>query len=56
MGLAKGDWDWSLWADNLSNNRELVSFQGTSAVATRVGLRAIYLTPRTLGLNVSYRF
>jgi len=56
VGLAKGDWDWSLWADNLSNNRELVSFQGTSAVATRVGLRAIYLTPRTLGLNVSYRF
>jgi iron complex outermembrane receptor protein len=55
-GIGKGDWDFSFWIDNLSNNRELVSFQGTSAVATRTGLRAIYLTPRTVGMNASYRF
>jgi iron complex outermembrane receptor protein len=55
-GVGKGDWDFSVWIDNLSNNRELVSFQGTSAVATRVGLRAIYLQPRTVGFNASYRF
>ena len=39
-----------------ANNRELVSFQGTSAVGSRTGLRAIYLTPRTIGLSASYRF
>lgn len=55
-GVSHGSWDLSLWVENLSNNRELVSFQGTSAVAERVGLRAIYLTPRTIGMNLSYRF
>lgn len=55
-GLSQDLWDASFWVDNLSNNRELVSFQGTSAVASRVGLRGIYLTPRTVGVNLSWRF
>ncbi len=55
-GMGVGDWDFSAWINNLSNNRELVSFQGTSAVGSRTGLRAIYLTPRTIGLSASYRF
>lgn len=55
-GLGFGDWDFSAWINNVSDNRELVSFQGTSAVGSRTGLRAIYLTPRTLGVSASYRF
>ncbi|WP_162245920.1 MULTISPECIES: TonB-dependent receptor [unclassified Roseateles] len=55
-GLSFGDWDFSGWVNNLTDTRPLVSFQGTSAVAQRVGLRAIYLTPRTVGLSASYRF
>jgi len=56
LGLSKGAWEASVWVDNLSNERSLVSFQGTSAVGVRTGLRAIYLVPRTVGLNLSYRF
>ncbi|MBH9552604.1 TonB-dependent receptor [Inhella gelatinilytica] len=56
VGLSQGNWNLSLWVDNLTNERELVSFQGTSAVASRVGLRAVYLTPRTVGLNLGWRF
>ena len=56
LGLSKGAWEASVWVDNLSNERTLVSFQGTSAVGVRTGLRAIYLVPRTVGLNLSYRF
>ncbi|MFH7043363.1 hypothetical protein ABT392_13740 [Paucibacter sp. JuS9] len=55
-GLSWGNWDLSGWVNNLTDTRPLVSFQGTSAVAQRVGLRAIYLTPRTVGLSASYRF
>jgi len=55
-GLGVGDWDFSAWINNVANNRELVSFQGTSAVGSRTGLRAIYLTPRTLGVSASLRF
>jgi iron complex outermembrane recepter protein len=46
----------NLWADNLADKRALASFQGTSAVGSRTGLRAMYVTPRTVGLNVSYNF
>jgi iron complex outermembrane recepter protein len=56
LSVGKGPWDITLWGQNLTNNRELVSFQGTSAVGRIAGLRAIYLTPRTIGLNLSYSF
>ena len=56
LGFSKGDWEASVWVDNLTNERTLVSFQGTSAVGVRTGLRAIYLVPRTVGVNASYRF
>jgi outer membrane receptor protein involved in Fe transport len=56
LGLSKGPWDANLWVENLTDQRKLTSFQGTSSVASRTGLRAIYLTPRTVGVNLSYRF
>ena len=56
VGVSKDNWDVSLWVDNLTDDRTLVSFQGTSGVASRTGLRAIYVTPRTIGMNLSYRF
>jgi iron complex outermembrane recepter protein len=56
VGMTMGAWDVNLWADNVTDKRALASFQGTSAVAVRTGLRAMYVTPRTVGLNVSYNF
>lgn len=56
VGTSFGKFDVSLWVNNLADDRTLVSFQGTSAVGDRAGLRAIYLTPRTVGVNASYRF
>lgn len=56
LGMTMGAWDVNLWADNLTDKRALASFQGTSAVGARTGLRAMYVTPRTVGLNVSYNF
>ncbi len=56
MGIGKGNWDFGAWIDNLTNERELVSFQGGGTEVARAGLRAIYLTPRTLGVSLSYRF
>lgn len=56
VGVSSGTWDANLWVENLTDKRALASFQGTSAVAERTGLRAIYVTPRTVGVNVSYKF
>jgi iron complex outermembrane recepter protein len=56
VGINKDNWEASFWIDNLTDKRTLVSFQGTSAVGNRTGLRAIYLVPRTMGVNLSYKF
>ena len=52
LGVSKDAWDASLWVQNLSNERAQVSSQA----AGLMGPRAIFLTPRTVGVNVSYRF
>jgi iron complex outermembrane receptor protein len=54
VGLAKGPWSTTLWVQNLTNERALVSLSGQSDQV--LGPRAIYTTPRTVGLNLSYRF
>jgi iron complex outermembrane recepter protein len=56
VGVSKDNWDASLWVDNLTDERALASFQGTSAVGARTGLRAMYVPPRTIGVNLSYKF
>jgi outer membrane receptor protein involved in Fe transport len=56
VGFSRGPWSANLWVDNLTDERTLVSFQGTSAVGNRTGLRAIHLVPRTIGVNATYRF
>jgi outer membrane receptor protein involved in Fe transport len=56
VGVSKGKWDASLWVDNLTDDRTLVSYQGAAAVGSRTGVRAIYVTPRTIGVNLSYHF
>jgi outer membrane receptor protein involved in Fe transport len=54
VGLAKGPWSTTLWVQNLTNERALVSLSGQ--LDQVLGPRAIYTTPRTVGLNFSYRF
>jgi iron complex outermembrane recepter protein len=51
-GLSWGAYDASLWVNNLSNVQSLRSAQ----VDGIMGYRAIYGTPRTLGVNFSYTF
>ncbi|MFM8345987.1 MAG: hypothetical protein ACKOB5_16050, partial [Betaproteobacteria bacterium] len=53
-GLAKGPWNATLWVQNLADTRALVSIQNPNDQV--VGPRLIYNTPRTVGLNLSYRF
>ncbi|MFM8345959.1 MAG: TonB-dependent receptor [Betaproteobacteria bacterium] len=53
-GLAKGPWNATMWVQNLADTRALVSIQ--SPFDQVVGPRLIYSTPRTVGLNLSYRF
>jgi iron complex outermembrane recepter protein len=52
VGLSKDAWDANLWIDNLSNVRKVVSGQ----TGGLMGPRVIYTTPRTVGLNFSYKF
>ena len=51
-GLAWGAYDASLWVRNLTNVQSLRSSQAAGIM----GYRGIYGTPRTLGVNFSYRF
>ncbi|MBC7377154.1 MAG: TonB-dependent receptor [Burkholderiaceae bacterium] len=51
-GLSKGDWDVSLWVQNLTNTQADVSNQDSGLM----GYRSIYTTPRTIGVNFSYNF
>lgn len=52
--LAKGPWSATLWGQNLANTRALVSIQ--NAYDQVVGPRLIFSPPRTVGLNLGYRF
>ena len=54
IGLGKGAWNATLWAQNLTDERALVSLQ--NALDQVLGPRLVYATPRTVGLNLSYRF
>jgi outer membrane receptor protein involved in Fe transport len=53
-GATHGDWDVSVWVQNLNNKRAEVSGQGSSTDI--MGPRVIYATPRTIGTNISYSF
>lgn len=51
-GVDFGDFDVSLWVENLTNERAQVSQQ----IDRVMGARIIYTAPRTYGLNLSYAF
>jgi iron complex outermembrane recepter protein len=52
VGLSRDAWDVQLWIENLTNERALVSGQASGIMGERV----ILTTPRTIGLNASYKF
>ncbi|MBM3864814.1 MAG: TonB-dependent receptor [Verrucomicrobia bacterium] len=56
VGLYRDKWDLSLWVDNLTNNRALVSNNAGTSQSGQLGSRAIYLPPITIGTTVSYRW
>jgi len=51
-GLSRGNWDAQLWVSNLTNLRLVSSVQA----AGLMGPREISPQPRTVGVNLSYRF
>jgi outer membrane receptor protein involved in Fe transport len=51
-GLSRGPWDLGFWVQNLTDEDVIVSNQPGGIV----GRRVIRLTPRTFGLNLSYRW
>ena len=51
-GMSWGEYDASLWVRNLTNVQSLRSAQAAGIM----GYRGIYGTPRTVGVNFSYRF
>ncbi|MBC7919384.1 MAG: TonB-dependent receptor [Rhodoferax sp.] len=53
LGVSRGQWDASLWVENLTDQRAIVS---TLASAGLMGSRVFYTTPRTVGMNLSYNF
>lgn len=54
LGLAKDNWNASLWVQNLTDVRSPVSVQGLGD--TIMGTRMITTTPRTIGLSYTYRY
>ncbi len=51
-GIGQAPWEAVLWADNLGDERKIVSNQNAGIM----GRRIITTTPRTIGLNLSYAF
>lgn len=56
MGWSNSVWDASISVTNLTNDRSLVSVQGSNGGGNRDGLRAIYNRPQTVSFNLSYKF
>lgn len=50
--LGKDSWDAQLWISNLTNLKRVVSSQAAGIM----GPRDIFMQPRTIGVNLSYRF
>jgi iron complex outermembrane recepter protein len=56
MGWSNQVWDASMSVTNFTNERALVSVQGSNGSGNRDGLRAIYTRPLTAYFNISYKF
>ena len=56
VGLSKNNWDVSLWVNNLTDNRAVVSNNTGTGQRSELGPRIVSLTPLTAGLNLSYAF
>ncbi len=52
IGVERDAWGVQLWAENLADKRAIVSSQAGGIMGERI----IYTQPRTLGMNLSYRF
>ena len=52
VGVERDAWSVQLWVENLSDERALVSSQASGIMGERV----IYTQPRTVGMNLSYKF
>lgn len=56
IGLSKDNWDLSVWANNLTDSRAVVSNNTGTGQRDELGARIVYVTPLTIGVNFSYFF
>lgn len=56
VGLSKESWDVSLWANNLTDTKAVVSNNTGTGQRDDLGARMVYATPLTVGVNLSYYF
>lgn len=56
VGLSKDNWDASVWINNLTDKKAVVSNNTGTGQRSDLGARLVYLTPLTVGLNLSYFF
>lgn len=56
VGVSKDNWDLSLWANNLTDTRAVVSNNTGTGQRQELGARVVYVTPLTMGVNFSYFF
>ena len=56
VGYGEGPWDATLWVENLANERAVRSYASTAYFGRTVGTREFFNNPRTIGLQLSYRF
>lgn len=56
FGLSKDNWDVSIWVNNLTDKKAVVSNNTGTGQRSDLGARLVYVTPMTVGLNLSYYF
>jgi iron complex outermembrane recepter protein len=56
VGYGEGPWEATLWIENIANERVVRSHASTAYFGRTVGVREFFNNPRTVGLQLSYRF
>lgn len=56
VGVSKDNWDVSVWVNNLTDTRAVVSNNTGTGQRQELGARIVYATPLTMGVNFSYFF
>ncbi|MFM2400009.1 MAG: hypothetical protein RL341_2166, partial [Pseudomonadota bacterium] len=56
IGYGKDAWEATVYVENFTGERAITSYASTAYFGRTVGTREIFQRPRTMGLQLSYRF